>query len=145
MLLVYKNKSKKLLLFVIALAEQYHACMKRKIPVFMATQHPDNANAPAWNNEVPFISAHNELDECMRAFRDLGVDECMWDWEGKYADESVIDKLYSTESAFFKKHPLGKELFLTFRIPNVSKERGYSLVRSQNEAPPPFRGDTSHD
>jgi molybdate transport system substrate-binding protein len=40
----------------------------------------------------------------------------MWDWEGKYAEESVIDRLFSNHYSFFKKHALGKDVFLTFRV-----------------------------
>lgn len=107
-----------------------YSARMRTIPSLMATQHPDNAAAPHWQSDTPFISAHRELDECIHAFTTLDIDECMWDWEGKYADESVIDKLFTQHHDFFKKKKLGKDLFLTFRIPNVSKERGYSLVRA---------------
>ena len=54
----------------------------------------------------------------------------MWDWEGKYADEAVIDKLFSGHYEYFKKHVLGRDQFLTFRLPNVWQEKGYSLIRA---------------
>lgn len=103
----------------------------RKIPATIATQHPDNATAPYWEKDGDgFVSNHEEMDEAMSCFRDLKVEEFMWDFEGKYADEAVIDKIFSKYYAYFKKHPLGKEKFLTFRIPNIWEEKGYSLIRA---------------
>ena len=96
----------------------------------MATQHPDNAHGPFWDDGDGFVAAHEEPEECLVCFRDLRVQEFMWDWEGKYADESVIDKLFSKHYAYFKKHLLGKNAFLTFRLPNVWQEKGYSLIRA---------------
>ena len=102
-----------------------------RIPATMATQHPDNASAPYWEKDGDaFVSVAEELDECVACFKDLGVEEFMWDWEGKYADESVIEKLFSSHFDFFKRHKLGKDIFLTFRLPNVWKEKGYSLIRA---------------
>jgi len=96
----------------------------------MATQHPDNAHAPYWEKDGDgFVSIYEEMDECASAFQDLDVDEFMWDWEGKYADEAVIDKLFSKYYDYFKKHQLGRDKFLTFRLPNVSQEKGYGLIR----------------
>src|SRR3989338_1503120 len=103
----------------------------RRIPATMATQHPDNARGPFWEkNGDGFVSVYEEPEECVANFRDLDVQEFMLDWEGKYADESVIDKLFSNHYEYFKKHLLGRDKFLTFRIPNVDKERGYSLIRA---------------
>ena len=104
--------------------------MKRRIPSTMATQHPDNAHGPFWDDGDGFVAAHEEPEECLVCFRDLGVQEFMWDWEGKYADEAVIDKLFSKHYAYFKKNLLGKDAFLTFRLPNVWQEKGYSLIRA---------------
>lgn len=103
----------------------------RRIPVTMATQHPDNASIPYWKKDnSPFVSAHDELEECFHSFEDLKVDEFMWDFDGKFADESVIDKLFSKYFEFFKKYQLGKDVYLTFRLPNVWQEKGYSLIRA---------------
>jgi len=97
----------------------------------MATQHPDNASAPFWDKKGNgFVSIYEELPEAMTCFRELGVDEFMWDYEGKYADEAVMDKLFSHYHGYFEKTLLGKEKFLTFRLPNVWQERGYSLIRA---------------
>lgn len=103
----------------------------RIIPAVMGTQHPDNAAAPYWENDGDgFISAQEEVTEAFSAFADLGVDEYMWDWEGKYVDEAVIERLLTEYHSFFSKHKIGKEKFLTFRIPNIWQEKGYSLARA---------------
>lgn len=105
--------------------------MNRRIPATMATQHPDNARAPYWERDGDgFVSVFEELDECVSSFRDLGAEEFMWDWEGKYADEAVIDRLFAKYYEYFKVHQLGRDKFLTFRIPNVAREPGYSLMRA---------------
>lgn len=104
----------------------------------MATQHPDHANVPYWK-ESPlasatatqaFVSAQEEVEECISAFQDLHCQEFMWDWEGKYVDEAVVDKLFSNYYNFFKKIRLGRDLFLTFRLPNIWEEKGYRLARA---------------
>jgi len=103
----------------------------RIIPTTMATQHPDNASAPRWEeNNDGFVSIAEEIRECEWCFSNLGTEEFMWDWEGKYADEAVIDKLFEQYYDYFKKHELGRDIFLTFRLPNVWKEKGYSLLRA---------------
>ncbi len=103
----------------------------RNIPQTMGTQHPDNASAPYWEKDGDgFISAMEEVSECASSFKDLGCEEYMWDWEGKYVDEAVVEKLLTEQYAFFQKHPMGKERFLTFRIPNIWEERGRSLARA---------------
>ena len=97
----------------------------------MATQHPDNARAPYWERDGDgFVSSREETAECVDAFRNLGVEEFMWDWEGKFTDEAVVDRLFHHYFDYFKKHPLGLEKRLTFRIPNIWQEHGYSLIRS---------------
>jgi phosphoenolpyruvate carboxylase len=98
-------------------------------PITMATQHPDNACEAYWCGKK-FINTADEIEECYRVFQELGIQEYMWDWEGKFVDEAVIDRLFQKYQSFFAKHPLGKEIFLTFRIPNVWQERGYRLARA---------------
>ena len=102
-----------------------------KIPKTMATQHPDNATAPYWEKDGDgFVSSKEEITECMDAFQTLDVGEFMWDWEGKFTDEAVVDRLFHHFFEYFKKNPLGLEKRLTFRIPNIWHERGYSLIRA---------------
>lgn len=105
--------------------------VKRIIPATMATQHPDNAHMPYWEKDGDgFVSTHEEPEECFSSFKDLGCEEFLWDWEGKYVDEAVVDRLFHTYFEYFKKNQLGKEKFLTFRIPNIWHERGYGLARA---------------
>src|SRR3990167_4053194 len=101
----------------------------RKIPVTMATQHPDNASRPYWYTR-PFISTTAEIKECFLCFSDLGIDEYNWDWEGKFVDEAVVDMLLHEHYDYFKKHPLGEDKFLTFRIPNPRVEKQFRLARA---------------
>ena len=105
--------------------------MMRKIPAVMATQHPDNASSPYWHPEGDgFINALAEAKECHECFETLGVDEYMWDWEGKQADAAVVDRLLSNYHNFFVKKQLGRDIFLTFRLPNIWTEKGYSLIQA---------------
>lgn len=105
----------------------------RIIPGTMATQHPDNAAAPYWNMEGgPYIGVHQEIAEAVHCFQDLGVNEFMWDWEGKHADAAVIDRLLSEYHTYFAKQQLGRDKFLTFRIPNIWEEKGYNLLQAMS-------------
>ena len=101
----------------------------RKIPATMATQHPDNARE-AYFCGKRFVSAQDEIEECYMCFSDLGVEEYMWDWEGKFVDEAVIDRLFNKYYGFFKEKQLGRDLFLTFRVPNIWVETSHKLPRS---------------
>lgn len=101
----------------------------RNIPVTMATQHPDHASTAYWHNQ-PYITTKEEVFECFHTFSDLGVDEYKWDWEGKFVDESVIERLLSDNFNYFTKHPLGKEKFLTFRLPNPKVETEFRMGRA---------------
>jgi len=96
----------------------------------MATQHPDNAAAPYWHKSDPFISTYQEIGEAVACFKDLGMGEYMWDWEGKHADAAVIDRLFSDYYDYFFKHQLARDKFLTFRIPNIWEEKGYNLLQA---------------
>lgn len=102
---------------------------KRKIPATMATQHPDHAARPFWHKES-FIPAIEEAKELFLSFSDLGISEYKWDWEGKLVDESVLERLMAQYFDYFKKHPIGKEKFLTFRLPNPKVETEFRLGRA---------------
>lgn len=101
----------------------------RNIPTTMATQHPDNAGKPYWYGQA-YLSTTAELEECYRCFSELGIDEYNWDWEGKFVDEAVVDRLLHRYFKYFKKHNLGRDKFLTFRIPNPRVEKQYRLARA---------------
>ncbi|QBP18079.1 phosphoenolpyruvate carboxylase [Acetilactobacillus jinshanensis] len=101
----------------------------RKIPNVMGSQHPDNARAPFFQKS-PMVNSFNEMKEAYEDFKTLDTDESMWDWEGKYADGTVLDHLIADHYDFFKKHPLGKDKFLTFRFPNIWQEPGYNIMQA---------------
>ena len=101
----------------------------RKIPATMVSQHPDHAGKPYWQKKE-FIDASHEVEECYRSFSELGVSEYKWDWEGKYVDESVIERLFSEHYGFFKENPVGREKILTFRLPNPKVETEFRLGRA---------------
>lgn len=102
---------------------------QRKVPATMVTQHPDNANSPYWHND-PYVSTRYETEEAFRSFSELGATEYKWDWEGKFVDESVIERLFSHNAEYFKKHTLGKDVFLTFRLPNPKVETEFRIGRA---------------
>jgi len=95
----------------------------------MISQHPDHGDKPYWQRSA-FIKTGDEIKECFLSFSELGTSEYKWDWEGKYVDESVIEKLLSQYNSYFKKNPLGKEKFLTFRLPNPKVETEFRLGRA---------------
>lgn len=101
----------------------------RKISSTMISQHPDHGSRPYWQKSA-FIKTGDEIKESFLSFSELGASEYKWDWEGKYVDESVIEKLLSVHHEYFKKHPLGKEKFLTFRLPNPKVETEFRLGRA---------------
>ncbi len=101
----------------------------RVIPTSMASQHPDHAGVPYWLKDA-FIRTHHETEESYRTFSELGINEYKWDWEGKLVDESVIERLLSTYYDYFKEHPLGKEKFLTLRLPNPRVETEFRIGRT---------------
>lgn len=101
----------------------------RKIPILMATQHPDNASAPFWNNH-PLISSNIEMEEIYQIFFTVGCDEYMWDWEGKFADEAMIERLMSNHINAFRKKQLGRDNFITLRVPNIWEEKTFKLARA---------------
>lgn len=103
--------------------------MKRKIPTVMVSQHPDNASKPSWHTDA-YIRDHDEVKECYFAFSELGVSEYKWDWEGKFVDESVFERLVSEYPSFFHKNQLGRDKFLTFRLPDYRVNTEFRLGRA---------------
>lgn len=95
----------------------------------MVSQHPDHANKPDWLAS-PFIRTQDEIYEAYHAFFDIGASEYKWDWEGKFVDEAVVERLLSEYYEKFKEMPLGKEKFLTFRLPNPKVETEFRLGRA---------------
>ena len=94
----------------------------RKIPSTMSTQHPDNVQLPSWADGEA-ISGEVEVRETFFAYHELGCEEQMWDWEGKDVDPNIVRKLLVNYPEFFKEHIIGRDVFLTYRVPNPSVER----------------------
>jgi phosphoenolpyruvate carboxylase len=103
--------------------------MRRKIPAVMVSQHPDNASKPSWHTDA-YIRDHDEVKECYFAFSKLGVCEYKWDWEGKFVDESVFERLVSEYPSFFHKNQLGRDKYLTFRLPDYRVNTEFRLGRA---------------
>jgi len=95
----------------------------------MASQHPDNAAKPYWHTGA-FIDVGEEYKETFLAFSELGIDEYKWDWEGKLVDESVMERLIGTYTDYFSKNQIGKDKFLTFRLPNPKVETEFRIGRA---------------
>lgn len=95
----------------------------------MASQHPDHANKPYWHDQA-LIRVSDEYTECYQMFADLGIDEYKWDWEGKLVDESVMERLLGEHYEYFKINQLGRDKFLTFRLPNPKVETEFRIGRS---------------
>ncbi|MCS7279780.1 MAG: phosphoenolpyruvate carboxylase [Thermodesulfobacteriaceae bacterium] len=98
-----------------------------KVPKVMSTQHPDNVNIPFFA-ETSDMSGEDEVQEAYYAFSHLGCDEQMWDSEGKEVDDFVVRKLLSRYPHFFKQRRLGKDVFLTLRVPNPSIEKAEAKI-----------------
>lgn len=95
----------------------------------MATQHPDNASAPWWKDGA-FVPTQDEIEEMTVLFETLPMDEYMWDWEGKYVDEAVGEKLFSRAQALLKKRKLGEDIHLTYRIPAFDGAKMHRMARA---------------
>lgn len=61
-------------------------------------------------------------------FSHLGCDEQMWDCEGKEVDNYVVKKLLSRYNEFFNEKKLGKDLYLTLRVPNPTVEKAEAKI-----------------
>ena len=94
---------------------------EKKIPRTMSTQHPDNVNLPEWSTDE-VIDGNAEIFEAYFAYETLGCQEVMWDSEGKDVDTRVVRKLLNKYPGYFLNHILGKDVFLTYRIPNPKIE-----------------------
>jgi len=83
----------------------------------MSTQHPDNASVPQWcRGEV--LEGEDEVYEAFFAFSELGCHEVMWDAEGKDVDTRVVRKLLLGYREYFRENIIGRDVFLTYRLPN---------------------------
>ena len=110
-----------------------------KISRLMSTQHPDNVTSPFFANNC-VLGGDDEIQEAFYVYSHLNIDEQLWDAEGKDVDNYVVEKLLSRYPAYFKKKILGKDKFLTLRVPNpeVQKMQGKILLESLNSIPRNF-------
>ncbi|PIN70530.1 phosphoenolpyruvate carboxylase [Candidatus Woesearchaeota archaeon CG11_big_fil_rev_8_21_14_0_20_43_8] len=93
----------------------------------MSTQHPDNVNNPFFADS-PIIGGDDEIKEAFYAFSHLQSKEQLWDIEGKEVDNYVVKKLLSRYEPYFSKNRLGKDIFLTVRVPNPDEEKNESKI-----------------
>ncbi|MDO9591800.1 MAG: phosphoenolpyruvate carboxylase, partial [Erysipelotrichaceae bacterium] len=92
------------------------------IPKTMSTQHPDNVSTPFFAlNSV--MSGEDEIQEAFYAYSHLGIQEQMWDVEGKEVDPYVVKKLLSKYETYFRKNLLGVNKRLILRVPNPDVEK----------------------
>ncbi|HSB46420.1 MAG TPA: phosphoenolpyruvate carboxylase [Candidatus Bilamarchaeum sp.] len=105
----------------------------------MSTQHPDNVTTPFFSDS-DVLAGESEVKEAYFVFSQLGCTEQMWDSEGKEVDNQVVEKLLSRYHNFFTKRHLGKEFFLTYRVPNpsVEKNQGKILLETLHSIPRAF-------
>jgi len=89
----------------------------------MSTQHPDNVNAPFFSDEQ-VLAGENEIKEAYYVFSHLGIEEQMWDYEGKEVDNHVVEKLLSRYPKFFQQNNIGSGVRLTLRVPNPTVQAG---------------------
>lgn len=101
--------------------------MSFKIPRTLSTQHPDNVTIPFFANH-PILKGDDEIKEAFYAFSNLGVEEIMWDAEGKEADDFVIRKLITEYKSFFEKKRIGKDIFINIRVPNPKYEKAEAKI-----------------
>ncbi|MBO3802101.1 MAG: phosphoenolpyruvate carboxylase [Candidatus Brockarchaeota archaeon] len=88
----------------------------------MSTQHPDNANMPFWAKDQEIIQGDDEIYEAYYSFKELECHEQMWDWEGKDVDPNVVRKLLQKFPDFFREKVMGRDVFITYRLPNPNAE-----------------------
>jgi len=100
---------------------------KRKVSRCMSTQHPDNVNSPFFSDSE-ILAGETEIKETYYVFSHLGIMEQMWDCEGKEVDNHVVEKLLSRYPKFFSENKLGRDFYLTLRVPNPAIERAQGKI-----------------
>lgn len=99
----------------------------RIIPRTMSTQHPDNVHMPFFaDNSV--IEGEDEIKEAFYAFSHIRSREQLWDFEGKEVDNYVVKKLLARYENFFSRNKLGRDFFLTLRVPNPEYEKNEAKI-----------------
>ncbi|HIH69533.1 phosphoenolpyruvate carboxylase [Methermicoccus shengliensis] len=98
-----------------------------KIPKCMSTQHPDNVHLPFFAESTE-LGGEDEIQEAYYVFSHLGCDEQMWDCEGKEVDNFVVKKLLTKYESFFRETRLGRDVFITLRVPNPTVEKAEAKI-----------------
>lgn len=113
--------------------------MKHDIPKTMSTQHPDNVHSPFFASDS-VLEGEDEIKEAFYVYSHLGCKEQLWDCEGKEVDTFVVKKLLSRHEPFFSKNRLGKDFFLTLRVPNpeIDKDDAKILLETLESIPRSF-------
>lgn len=97
------------------------------VPKTMSTQHPDNVNSPFFADH-PELGGDDEIKEAFYAYSHLRCQEQLWDCEGKEVDNFVVKKLLTGYEQYFRQHRLGRDVFLTLRVPNPAVEKGEAKI-----------------
>ena len=113
------------------------------IPRCMSTQHPDNVNPPFFSNNSE-VSGEEEIYEAYYSFSHLVCDEQMWDYEGKENDNYVIKKLVTKYPSYFSEKRLGRDVFITYRVPNPTIEKTEAKLLLETLASIPRSYDASN-
>lgn len=114
-----------------------------KIPRTMSTQHPDNVHTPFFTENIE-LTGEDEVKEAYYVYSHLGCTEQMWDCEGKEVDNYVVKKLLSRYGNYFQDHRLGRDLFLTLRVPNPDIERTEAKILLETLGSIPRSYDVAH-
>ena len=99
----------------------------RKVPKCMSTQHPDNVNFPFFAESAE-LGGEDEIKEAYYVFSHLGCREQMWDYEGKEVDNFVVKKLLTKYRSFFSEKRIGRDFFITLRVPNPEFEKAEAKI-----------------
>ncbi len=112
---------------------------KHNVSRCMSTQHPDNVKNPFFT-ENSEIGGDDEIKEAFYSYSHIGCREQLWDCEGKEVDNFVVKKLFNNYEPFFGTHFLGKDVFLTLRVPNpsIEKSEGKILLETLESIPRNF-------
>ncbi len=105
----------------------------------MSTQHPDNVATPFFSDRA-VMEGDAEIREAYYSYSHLNCDEQMWDAEGKEVDGYVVKKLLSSYDSFFRRKKIGKDVFLTLRVPNpaIEKHEAKILLETLESIPRSF-------
>lgn len=93
----------------------------------MSTQHPDNVNNPFFSDSTE-LYGDDEIKEAFYSYSHMHCKEQLWDCEGKEVDNFVVKKLLNKYEPYFRKNKLGKDVFLTLRVPNPSIEKSEAKI-----------------